>query len=181
MAGDIAETLKHLNISRAVLIGHSIGGRVAMELALSMPDSVEKLIVEDLPPMVVPAPLIAGILSAMLNLDFTQVKNSNDADDMLRESIPVSVLINIQSIFIITTLRCSKSYLLLLQYFPLISILPMQYPNFQPIFHALSSQPKCLQPKCLQQMFATQAAVFDIYVCFVRLKCTHNNQREGFP
>jgi esterase len=115
MAGDIAETLKHLNISRAVLIGHSIGGRVAMELALSMPDSVEKLIVEDLPPMVVPAPLIAGILSAMLNLDFTQVKNSNDADDMLRESIPVSVLINIQSIFIITTLHCNKSYLLLLQ------------------------------------------------------------------
>lgn len=115
MAGDIAETLKHLNISRAVLIGHSIGGRVAMELALSMPDSVEKLIVEDLPPMVVPAPLIAGILSAMLNLDFTQVKNSNDADDMLRESIPVSVVINIQSIFIITTLHCNKSYLLLLQ------------------------------------------------------------------
>lgn len=92
MAGDIAETLGHLNISRAVLIGHSMGGKVAMELALSMPDSVEKLIVEDLPPMDAPAPLIAGILSAMLNLDFTQVKNSNDADDMLRESIPHDVI-----------------------------------------------------------------------------------------
>ena len=95
MAGDIAKTLKQLNISKAIVVGHSIGGRVAMELALSMPGSVEKLIVEDLPPVAVPAPPATLILSAMLNVDLTQVKKGNDADDMLKESIPVSLIINI--------------------------------------------------------------------------------------
>ena len=66
-----------------------------MELALSMPGSVEKLIVEDLPPVAVPAPPATLILSAMLNVDLTQVKKGNDADDMLKESIPVSLIINI--------------------------------------------------------------------------------------
>lgn len=91
MAGDIAKTLKHLNISRAVIIGHSIGGKIAMEFALSMPDSVEKLIVEDIPPMAAPAPLVTGILSGMINLDLTQINNTNDADAILKESIPVSI------------------------------------------------------------------------------------------
>ena len=93
MAGDIAKTFHQLNISRAIVIGHSVGSKVAMEFALSMPDSVEKLILEDLPPMVVPAPLIPGVLSAMLNLDLSQVSSINYADDKLKEPIPVSVVI----------------------------------------------------------------------------------------
>ncbi len=91
MAGDIAKTLKQLKISRVVVIGHSMGGKIAMEFALSMPGSVDKLIVVDLPPMAAPAPLVPGILDAMVNLDLTRIKNTNDADNMLRESIPVSI------------------------------------------------------------------------------------------
>lgn len=102
MAADIAETLKHLHISKAVVIGHSMGGKVAMEFALSMPDSVEKLIVEEMPPMFSPAPLVPGILSAMINLDFTRVKNSDDVDDLLRKPIPVST----KSLFITLMSGC---------------------------------------------------------------------------
>ena len=91
MAGDIAKTLKQLNISRAVVIGHSMGGKVAMEFSLSMPGSVEKLIVEDVPPMAAPAPLATVILSAVINLDLTRINRTSDADDMLKESIPVSI------------------------------------------------------------------------------------------
>ena len=95
MASDVAETLKQLDISKAILIGHSLGSRVAMELALSMPDSIEKLVLVDLPPMATPNPFLGVILSAVANLDLTLVKTSNDADDMLSEAIPVSILITI--------------------------------------------------------------------------------------
>lgn len=87
----MAKTLKQLNISRAIVIGHSLGGKMAMEFALSMPGIVEKLIVEDIPPMAAPAPFVHGILLAIINLDLTQINKTSDANDMLKESIPVSI------------------------------------------------------------------------------------------
>ena len=40
MAQDIVELLAHLNIDKAHLVGHSMGGKVAMELALTHPEPV---------------------------------------------------------------------------------------------------------------------------------------------
>lgn len=95
MAGDVAETLKELKTSKSVLIGHSMGGKLVMESALSMPKIVEKLILVDITP--IPASTKLGtvsqvpmVLSAMTNLDLSQVKNRRDADNMLAETIPVS-------------------------------------------------------------------------------------------
>ena len=62
-----------------------------MEFALTIPGSVEKLIVENIPPMAAPAPLLHSILSAIINLDLTRINKTNDAHEMLRESIPVSI------------------------------------------------------------------------------------------
>ena len=95
MAGDIVETLKQLNIPKAILIGHSMGGKVATETAFSMPSMVEKLILVDIYPT--PAlvtkmfSMVPVVLAAMLNLDLTQIKNRTDADVLLKTSIPVSI------------------------------------------------------------------------------------------
>ena len=98
MAGDIAETLKQLRIPETILIGHSMGGKVAMETALSMPGIVGKLILVDITP--IPAStkmgtvsMILMVLSAMINLDLTQVKSRKDADELLKDSIPVSITV----------------------------------------------------------------------------------------
>ena len=95
MAGDIAETLKQLSIPKTILIGHSMGGKVAMETALSVPSIIEKLILVDITP--IPASTKSGtvsivpmILSALANLDLTQIKSRQDADKLLKDSIPVS-------------------------------------------------------------------------------------------
>src|SRR5438045_2017939 len=47
MAADIAEFMQTHALPRAHLLGHSLGGKVAMTFALRHPDRVEKLIVAD--------------------------------------------------------------------------------------------------------------------------------------
>jgi len=43
-AADLIELLDHLGIERAAVVGSSFGGRVAMELAVTNPDRVERLV-----------------------------------------------------------------------------------------------------------------------------------------
>ena len=48
MADDLHELMNTLNIPSAIFIGHSMGGKVAMQFAFDHPDKVEKLIVVDI-------------------------------------------------------------------------------------------------------------------------------------
>jgi esterase len=50
MAADIAGFIEEAGIAPALVFGHSVGGKVAMELALSRPALVRALIVEDIAP-----------------------------------------------------------------------------------------------------------------------------------
>ncbi|MFK8163244.1 MAG: alpha/beta fold hydrolase [Lewinella sp.] len=50
MAEDVAATLESMNIDECVLLGHSMGGKVAMQTALTYPDLVQQLIVVDIAP-----------------------------------------------------------------------------------------------------------------------------------
>ncbi|WP_339389889.1 alpha/beta fold hydrolase [Vibrio neptunius] len=51
MAQDVLNTLQHLDLERYILIGHSMGGKVAMKLAGLAQDQVEKLLVLDMAPV----------------------------------------------------------------------------------------------------------------------------------
>ncbi len=50
LAADVLALLDHLDLEKTVLIGHSMGGKVAMALAQQHPERVEKLIVLDMAP-----------------------------------------------------------------------------------------------------------------------------------
>lgn len=50
MAEDVFETLAHLGIGRARIVGHSMGGKTGMMLALTHPENVAKLLVADIAP-----------------------------------------------------------------------------------------------------------------------------------
>ena len=56
MAADVAETLGALGHDRAAVLGHSMGGKIAMMLALTRPALVERLIVADMSPVKYDAP-----------------------------------------------------------------------------------------------------------------------------
>ena len=81
MAGDLAEVLDHLEGPYDVL-GHSMGGKAAMVLALTRPDLVNRLIVADIAPVAYEHTQIHYI-RAMKAVDLSAVTKRSDAGDQL--------------------------------------------------------------------------------------------------
>jgi len=82
MAQDVVDVMQHLAIDSAAILGHSMGGKIAMELALTKPQFVEKLIVADIAPVEYPAhhsEIIAGLKA----IDLTAITQRKDADKKL--------------------------------------------------------------------------------------------------
>ena len=68
------------------LMGHSMGGKVAMLVALTRPDLVAKLVVEDIAPKDYP-PWFATIMRAMVNLPIHRLTSRLEADQILAKDI----------------------------------------------------------------------------------------------
>lgn len=71
MAADLAEFLDAQHLERAHILGHSLGGKVAMQFALTQTDRVERLIIVDIAPRVY-GPEHVPIFNALLALDLGQ-------------------------------------------------------------------------------------------------------------
>ncbi len=87
LANDIAEFMNEHWIYNANVLGHSMGGKTAMQLALDFPELVQKLIVVDIAPKV----YVGGhqpLFDAMLNLDVNHLQSRSEADLQLKSSIP---------------------------------------------------------------------------------------------
>lgn len=67
MAEDVRETLAARDALPAAVIGHSMGGKVAMRLALAAPDAVTRLLVADIAPVAYP-PGFGAYAEAMARL-----------------------------------------------------------------------------------------------------------------
>lgn len=87
----MAEDLKHFLESHWVfkthLIGHSMGGKTAMQFALEHPDMMDKLVVVDVAPKRYQGGHEA-ILAAILALDLDQMENRSDAEQFLSQRLP---------------------------------------------------------------------------------------------
>jgi len=72
------------------LVGHSMGGKVVMALALRHPELVAKLVVVDVAPVSYDAGRreFAGYIEAMRALDLTTLAGRADADAALRGAVP---------------------------------------------------------------------------------------------
>jgi pimeloyl-ACP methyl ester carboxylesterase len=88
MAADVAETLEALGVGPAAVIGHSMGGKVAMALALARPDCVARLMVADIAPVTYPTPLFNRYVAAMRAIPLRPGLARRDADAALVEAVP---------------------------------------------------------------------------------------------
>ena len=79
MANDILELMDDLGLTQAALLGHSMGGKVAMHIALHHPDRVTKLIVVDIAPKIYP-PHHNAVIHAINAIDFEQLPQRADVE-----------------------------------------------------------------------------------------------------
>ena len=86
LAADVLEYMNAKNLSRALLLGHSMGGKTAMHLACTEPQRVSKLLVADIAPRAYP-PHHEYILEALEALPLEQLKSRTEADEVLSQNL----------------------------------------------------------------------------------------------
>jgi len=91
---DLREFMDQQSIEKAIIIGHSMGGKTAMFFAADYPERVSHLIIADISPKSYKttnsSQLLAHttIIKAMFNLDFYGITSRQEIDDILAKSIP---------------------------------------------------------------------------------------------
>lgn len=86
MAEDIIKLADSLNLETFYLVGHSMGGKIAMETCIKAPERIKAAIFADISPAAYDG-THDSILDALSNLDIDQVKSRGDADKQLAEKI----------------------------------------------------------------------------------------------
>ena len=91
MADDLLELCDALSLERIHLLGHSLGGKVAMQFATHHPHRVEKLIVVDMA-MRAYADAHTHLINAMLAIDLSTLQSRQEVDKILSNSIPQAMV-----------------------------------------------------------------------------------------
>ena len=82
----VVDTITHLGLAQPVLLGHSMGGKVAMHLALHYPSVVSKLIVADIAPVSYSSrhdAVFAGLQAVTLD----KLRSRKDAEALMAQHI----------------------------------------------------------------------------------------------
>lgn len=87
MAEDVAEFVRQQKLNGVTVLGHSMGGKTAMMMALEHGSLVERLIVVDIAPVDYPSDHL-DYIRAMQAIDLSEVKNRAQADAALRQHVP---------------------------------------------------------------------------------------------
>lgn len=93
MSQDVLETLDHLNITKFVVVGHSMGGKVAMQLADIARDRVEQLVVLDITPIQYHENHHAEIFEALFAVEQANISSRTEAAKIMREYLNEEMVI----------------------------------------------------------------------------------------
>jgi pimeloyl-ACP methyl ester carboxylesterase len=89
IARDVIALLDRHAIGSAAVVGHSMGGKVAMALALMAPERVSHLMVLDIAPVIYAHKSEqSSVIEALQALDLSRIQSRDDADEALADAIP---------------------------------------------------------------------------------------------
>lgn len=86
LSQDVLYYMNHHQIDSAQIIGHSMGGKTAMQFAISHPNRIQQLIVADISPKFYP-PHHQYIIDALTQLDFETIQSRKEADEVLSQHL----------------------------------------------------------------------------------------------
>ena len=91
MATDVAQLMHQQGLAKAHILGHSMGGKVAMTLALTQPELIDKLIIVDIAPIAYQHGF-EDILSGLKAIPLATLKSRQQADTVLADYVEASSL-----------------------------------------------------------------------------------------
>jgi esterase len=86
MSDDVVELITDNNLNNVILLGHSMGGKVAMQFAIAHPQLLNKLIVADMAPKYYP-PHHTKIIAGLKSVDFKNIKSRREVESVLADYI----------------------------------------------------------------------------------------------
>jgi len=116
LAQDVINLLNHLSIEQCHILGHSMGGKIAMKIALSFPERIKKLLIADIAPIQYPAHHLS-IIEGLQAIDLTKVNKRKEADIQLasyvedsgvRQFLLRNIVQNKQGVF---TFKCNLNHI----------------------------------------------------------------------
>ncbi|HHU15535.1 MAG: alpha/beta fold hydrolase [Kiritimatiellae bacterium] len=87
---DVAETMSALGVDRAVVLGHSLGGKVAMQMTSDHRDRLNGVVVVDISPRAI-QPVHLFVLRACEQLDLAAATRRSELDEALSRWVPQQV------------------------------------------------------------------------------------------
>ena len=88
MSNDLHEYLLHHNIQKPILIGHSLGGKVAMNFSFKNSEKVKGLIIVDIAPKTYNIDFHINILSVLSRVSLFNYSSRDEIDKVLSKDIP---------------------------------------------------------------------------------------------
>jgi esterase len=86
LAQDVINLLDSLLIQSCHILGHSMGGKIAMQISLLHPQRVSKLIIADISPVEYPAHHLS-IIEGLQSIDLNGIQKRKDADNQLSKYV----------------------------------------------------------------------------------------------
>jgi len=86
MADDVSKLLQQIDLQSCNLLGHSMGGKVAMTLAASRPEFINKMIVADIAPVAY-SRSYDNLIDPILAISLSNVGSRGEVDQQLAASI----------------------------------------------------------------------------------------------
>ncbi|MGF1531241.1 MAG: alpha/beta fold hydrolase [Puniceicoccaceae bacterium] len=87
LAGDLRESLDHLGLDQIILVGHSLGGKVAMKFAAEFPERTEGLLIADIAPRQY-QPHFDSVIEILLQIELSNHSSRREIDELLSGKLP---------------------------------------------------------------------------------------------